>query len=334
MLPEIFENFLYNLEHAFGKNPKTLKSYRINLTDFNNYMFNGNTETNLDDIKKLHAEDILINFLRIKQSEGMSGASINSRISTIRSFYKWLCARGELTLDISKNIPMFKKETKVCDPLTFEECKQLLDNVRNKMILNTNYETTKMNLMLSILIGAGLRIEELHFLNISNIDKENNCINLTKTKFGKQRSVSIPVELIEDLDIFLDYRLKLNEKLSEDLQDCLFISRNSNRLSVEMIRISVYKEFNELGFEDKDVHSLRKSYVTNMIDAGCPIHVVSSQVGHSNVNTTLSIYNKPTLKDTSEYNKLFSRKEEVKKEEKKVSKVNNVIQLNFGSNVI
>lgn len=332
-LPEIFEQFLYNLEHAFKADKKTIKSYRINLVDFNNYMFNGSLETNIEDIKKLYAEDILINFLRVKESKGMSGASLNSRISTIRRFYSYLVARGEITLDISRNIPMFKKETKTCDPLTFNECKLLLDNVRNKMILKTDIVTTRINLILSIFLAAGLRIEELHFLNIDSFDIENKCLNLEKTKFGKKRDVSIPNQLFEDLSLYLEYRSKLNEKLSDELRNALFISKKYNRLSVEQIRKLVYKEFDELGFNDKDIHSLRKSYVTNMIESGCPVHVVSSQVGHSNINTTLNIYNKPKLKDTEEYNVLFSKKDD-KKNNKIIKKQENVIQIQFNSNVI
>lgn len=340
-LPKIYEDFLYNLEFAFRKSDKTLRAYRINLKDFNDHLFNGSLKTSLEDIKQLRDEDILIRFLRVKESEGMSGASLNSRVSTIRSFYKWLMHRGDLTLDVSRNLPSFKRDTKVCTPLNFEECKQLLDNVRNKMLLNTNYETTKMNLILSILVGAGLRIEELHYLDISNFDRENKCLHLTKTKFGKERSVSIPEQILDDLDIYLEYRLPLNNRISLELSDCLFISKRRNRLSVNMMRISIYKEYEELGFEDKDIHSLRKSYITNLIDAGCPVHEVSKQVGHTNINTTLNTYYKPEVKDTSKYNKLFNSKNENndtennKKENKKIIKIDkNVIQLKFGSNVI
>lgn len=329
----LINRFLFVMEEGFNKDSKTIKAYGNCLNEMKKYIFNDN-DFNIEQLKLLNAEDYLINWLnKVKNENNLTDGSLNQRISCLRSFYKWLIGRNDLQINVAASIPLYKNDNiNTCDPLSFDECKLLLDSVRNEMILNTNITTTRINLILGIFLGCGLRIDEVHELNIYNFDYENKCLHLEKTKFNKHRTVSVPTQLFEDLSLYLEYRLKLNDKLDLSLHECLFISKKYNRLSVEQIRKLVYKELDKLNLRKVDVHSLRKSYVTNMIDSGADIHVISNQVGHSNINTTLNIYNKPKVKDTEEFNKLFTNN---KKDKKVVNdKKSNVIQIQFGSNVI
>ena len=334
-LPEVFELYLYNFEHAFSKDAKTVKSYRDVLNNFNKYIFNSSIETSIEDIKTLEADDILLKFLKVYQVEGNKGkgvknSTLNKNIAAIRSFYDWASDRY-LIKNVAKRIPLFKNDSKSKDILQLDDCQKLINNVKRKMLEDPNLTTTRVHLIISLLLGTGVRIEELSYIRISLINKSERYIHLEKTKFGKERTISIPQQLVSEIESYLEFRLLENEKLQEDVQDFLFTSRKYNRLSPEQIRVLVYKEYEELGFKNIDVHSLRKSFTTNMIDAGCPVHEVSKMLGHKNINTTLNIYNKPDLKDTSEFNILFNN--EVKETKHKITKEenSNVIQISFNA---
>lgn len=337
MKNNLIDDFL-QVMNGYGKDEKTIKSYKICMMEMKRYVFQ-DQDFSIEDLRVKLADDYRINWLEIKRKEGLKCSSLNQRISCLRTFYKWLIGRQEISLNIADSIPLYENKTNEAkEPLTLLECKKLLDYVRNEMILDTNIYSTRNNLIVSIFLAAGLRIDEVKNLNISNFDYDNKCINLTKTKFSKKRSVSIPNQIFEDLDLYLEFRNRLNNKLNQDLQDCLFISKKYNRLSDVQIRKIIYKLYEELDIKDKDVHSLRKSYVTNLIASGAEVHEVSAQVGHTRTSTTLNIYNRPQLKDLSEFNILFKQenhKKEVKKESKKIiNKDDNVIQIQFGTSII
>lgn len=298
---KLINDFLIVMKEGFDKDIKTIKAYNICLNEMKKYMFEDSDFT-IEDLKKLYAEDYMIKWLQPMKDSNMSVSSLNQRISCLRSFYKWLIGRGELMVNIPKSIPLLVDNTiKTCDPLNLDQCKQLLNHVEYKMNENENINTVRSNLIVSIFLGLGLRIDEVHNLNVSDFNYEKKCLHLKVAKFNKERLISVPDKIFNLLDLYLSYKNNINPNKIKD-NECLLLSRVYKRLSKDQIRILVYKEFNELGFEGKDIHSLRKSYVTNMIDSGCELHEVARQVGHKNINTTLNIYNRPTLKDTTEFN--------------------------------
>lgn len=335
---KIFNEYLYNAEHAHKMDKKTLKSYRINLKELNDYMFNSKEYTYIDDLKSLFAEDYLISWLRKKEEEGLSASSLNSRISSLRSVYKFCCSRGYLSNDVSKNIPMFKSDKQEKKTLTFEECKQLLNYVNSKSESNPNYETKRLRLIVNLFLMCGLRIEELSLIQESDIDLDNRKINLKNTKFDKIRTVSITSDFIYMYNDYITYRNKLNEKLDPELHEYLFISKKYKVISTEALRISVYKAIQECGLPHVTIHSLRHSYAYLMLENGSSLNDLCFTLGHNSINTTKIYIKQNKEKDMSVYNPLFNN-QEVKKENNIVKptiskeKNSNLIQIKF-NNVI
>lgn len=319
-------NTFLEVYEGYGKSKITTDNYKICLTEMKEYIFN-NEDFKVSDIKSKFAEDYIINWLEIKKKEGMKNSSLNQRISALRSFYKWLIGRQQISIDVSKSIPSYdaNKTSNAKEPLTLEESIKLVTYVRNEYEQNPSYKTCKNLLLIEIFLAGGLRIKEVSNLKFNNFDFEKNRLDLTCTKFDKERAVSIPAGLIETLNLYKGYRNQLNHDLSEDNKDYIFISQKLNKLSTDQIRRDVYKLYKKLDIPNKDIHSLRKAYTTIMISSGAKVHHVSSQLGHKKIDTTLNIYNKPTLENIGGINPLF----EHKKENKVVEKNKNVIHLNF-----
>lgn len=319
-------NTFLEVYEGYGKSKITIDNYKICLNEMKKYVFD-NKDFTVSDIKSKFAEDYIINWLEIKRKEGMKNSSLNQRISALRSFYKWLIGRQQILIDVSKSIPSYdvNKTSEVKEPLTLEESIKLVNYVRNEYKEKPSYKTCKNLLLIEIFLAGGLRIKEVSNLKFNNFDLDNNRLDLTCTKFDKDRAVSIPAGLTETLILYKDYREQLNVDLSEDNKDYIFISQKLNKLSTDQIRRDIYKLYKKLDIPNRDIHSLRKAYTTIMISSGAEIHHVSKQLGHEKIDTTLNIYNKPTLENIGEINPLF----EHKKENKVVEKNKNVIHLNF-----
>lgn len=317
----LISEFLHVMKE-YDKSQETIDKYEICLKEMKEYMF-VESDFSIENIKSKYAEHYITKWLEVKRKEGLKNSSLNQRISALRTFYKWLQGRQLIVIDVSKSIPMYdvSKTSEDIEPLTLEECENLLTYNKEQFELNPNIKTCRNLLIIEIFLGAGLRIDEVSNLKINDFDLENSCLKLTKTKFNKKRATSIPSEIFNVLEIYMNYRNKLNSKVSEDLKEYLFLSQKLTQLSTDQIRRSVYKMYKDLGIENKNIHSLRKSYTTIMINSGADAYEISKQIGHSKIDTTLNIYNKNELKNTSIYNPLF--------ENKVIDKDNNVITVNF-----
>ena len=330
----IYEEFLYNFEKAYGRSDKTIESYQITLNEFNQYLFNDKPDITIEDIKNLYADDILINYLKVKESEGLKPSSLNARVAAIRSFYKWLLSRGLISLDISKSIPTFKNpKTEDKETLDLEECWKLLDYVNFKAYVKPNLKTKRMQLIVNLFLGCGLRIEELSLLENDCFDLENGKLNLTKTKFKKRRSVSVPDSVLDIYKEYMSFRIEINNKLDDSLKSYLFISQKLNVLSTDQIRRDIYKIVKECDLKKITVHSLRHSYAQILLNTGdVELHSLSFEMGHSSIATTMRYIKQNEHKKLSDYNPIFNKKEVIDNKPKiKKDKNSNVIQLSFGN---
>jgi site-specific recombinase XerD len=338
MLPKLYEDFLYSLKEAKRRDDDTIYAYRLNLREFNKYVFNDREDVTPEDIRKLFADDILIKWLRVKEKEGLKAASLNQRLSTLKSLYKWLEGRREISINILRGISLFKDTEKTeKDILTLEESIELLDRSEYLANENESYETLRDYFIAALFLSSGVRINELHLLNFNNLDLENNKLFLearqTKGK-SKFRTISIPEEIIEIYNKYLPYRLEKDKTANLEHKNALFLSQKNNRLSTDQIRRNLYKLMDNCNVRKVSPHALRHSYATNLLAGGATIEEVSQQLGHCNINTTMSFYVHQSDKDVSVHNPVFNRKQkqevkEVKKESKVINKKDNVIQLKF-----
>lgn len=164
-----------------------------------------------------------------------------------------------------------RKTHKLPQVFTIEQIQQLLsvvDNVKHKMIISLFY-------------GAGLRMNELKHVRLSDIDSKSFQIKVVTAKGGKQRFTILPKGLLEPLRHYYKmYRPK--EYLFEGQRTGVPMHERSIQHFIQR-----YITLIGLGNKDYSAHTLRHSFATHLLDNGTDIHAIKELLGHSNLDTTI-----------------------------------------------
>jgi len=131
-----------------------------------------------------------------------------------------------------------------------------------------------------LLLSTGIRRSELVGLNISDYSKIDKVLKITR-KGGDEQLIELTDEAIESIE---DYLLVRDDK---EKTKALFLSNRGTRLSPEGLWLIVKEQLKTVGLEGS-THTLRHTFVTELIRQGVPLPVVQSVVGHKSPQTTIS----------------------------------------------
>lgn len=284
---EKFRNYL-----AVEKNysPHTIKNYMVDLEEFSSFV--GNEA--LENVNYL----TLRKFLAHLRSRSLAKRSIGRKLSSIRTFFKFLHREGFMksnpaagisTPKMDKKLPIFLDEKEIVKFITAPD-KKNFTGARDRAILETLY-------------SAGIRVSELVGINIHNVDFVNGVIKVLG-KGRKERLAPVGNKAIEAIRNYLDYRniKKWNSK------DALFLNKSGKRLSDRHVRRIVDKYIKVLSRKEHvSPHTLRHSFATHLLNRGADLRIVQELLGHKNLSTTQIYTHVTTERLKSVYSKAHPR---------------------------
>lgn len=287
---ELISDFGNYLMYERGYSKNTVESY---LRDIR--MFLESISKSVDDISKNDIDDYILEILPILDS-----SSINRKIASIKSFFKYLCNfRG--FINVSEGIESLKRKKRLPNYLTTLEVDRLLN-----IELNNAFDYRN-KAMLELLYATGLRASEIINLDVTNLDINNMALKV-HGKGNKERLLPVSKIAIKYLEIYLnEYRNKLFVK-KKKVSDKLFL----NNHGVGLTRQGLYKILKELSTQakiDKEItpHVLRHSFATHLIECGADIRSVQELLGHENAETTEVYTHLANNFVEMSYNKYFTR---------------------------
>jgi len=257
------------------------KVYRSNLLTFFRYVF----RTIKKDEWQLTRVDV-IEYKRYLIDKKYSNLTIDSRITTLRKFYKYLSdlALYENIMLGVKNPPKysgFKKK-----PLNDIQISALIKN------LKCDTEIEKRNFaIIWIMLETGIRSVEVTRLDYSDIIITNDFSGLKIQRKGSvEKNQSIPVSP-DTINVLQDY-LILRKDLNEASPVFVGYGRNAymQRLSSIGVTQIVVTQMKKVGIKENMIsaHSLRHTYAVNMIRQGKGLYEVQKLLGHKNANMTIN----------------------------------------------
>ncbi len=247
----------------------TLTAYCVDVVQFTQFL-----ELNESDLPSVRSNQIRSWVVHLFD-EGLSKKSINRKLSSLRTFFKWLKKEGRISanplLKINgpkneKRLPQFAKESE-------------LKEERIVHLFEENFEGLRDRLMFELFYQTGIRLSELIELKDLSVDMEKIKV---LGKRNKERIIPISRELA---DLIANYRALRGKQVVSS--SYFFVLKNGNKLYPKF----VYRKINDyLGsatsLDKTSPHVLRHTFATHMLNNGAGLETLKDLLGHANLSAT------------------------------------------------
>jgi integrase/recombinase XerD len=253
------------------------KSYRYDLNSFASFL----EKREIEDLKKIGRSDIR-EYISWCRDRRLSSRSISRRISTLRSFFRFLLAENHIESDPTSMIDQPKLGRTLPKTLTVNEVDVLLA-VSEKLDKGKPLEARN-HVMFHLLYATGLRVSELVKLPLISFNRHSGNLRVLG-KGGKERLVPIGEQARLLLEEYLDHvRPQL---LLGKTSPSLFVTRQGKAMTRNRYW-QILKDIARQADIGKNVspHALRHSFATHLLENGADLRSVQLMLGHSDISTT------------------------------------------------
>lgn len=267
-------DFEQHLGSARQLAPLSVRNYLNDLTPFFEYL-DMKGVTDLDRADRLFLRGYLAWLLDI----GYERPSMARKLTSLRSFYRFLLDRGDVSRDQTGVVSAPKLQKKLPIVVSQDEIDHLMT-----MPDQTRPAGIRDRALLEVMYGAGLRVSEAQSLDLKDVNRQTREVRVLG-KGSKPRVSLVGSSSIDALNTYLaDVRTRWTKPRSGD---ALFLSQYGARLSVRAIQRMVKKYALAAGLDsDFHPHTLRHSFATHLLDGGADLRVVQDLLGHASPATT------------------------------------------------
>ena len=280
----LIDSFLEYLRLERNYSERTIVSYETDLREFEEYF--QEVDAGLD-FKKIDA-DIVRRWMVHLMDEGRAATSVNRKLSTLRSFYRFLLRRKEVVINPMLKVVGPKKKK----PLPFFVREKDMDRLLDESLFEEGFEGCRDRLILEMFYATGMRLSELIGLNDADVDLSARLIKVTG-KRNKQRLIPFGDEMEEDLLIYIKVR---NETLPEGTK-AFFVRKNGMRMYPLQVYRLVRKSLSKVvTLKKRSPHVLRHTFATAMLNGKAEMRAVKELLGHESLVTT-GVYTHTTFEE-------------------------------------
>jgi len=276
--------FIHYLSVEKNASPHTCRCYRRDLEGFEDFLKSTGISlrpTGGVEIEKVDRIAIrkYLSFLHRKNKK----SSIARKISTLRSFFKYLVREQVIPSNPAKSVSTPKVEKTLPTTLTVDEAFRLMESpksISEKSSEGAKEKGLRDRAILELLYSSGLRVSELVGLNSNQLDLDLGIVRVMG-KGRKERIVPVGVKAIEVLKAYLEERGMLKG------DEPIFVNSLGGRLTARSVGRLIKKYSRHSGiFRKVSPHSLRHTFATHLLDAGADIREIQEMLGHSSLSTT------------------------------------------------
>lgn len=271
MYIEQFTNYL-RLERNYSE--RTISAYQQDLMLFE--LFIRSVDSTLE-LVTVH-RDVIRMWVVSMMETGEAATTVNRKLSTLRTFYKFLTSRGIVKHSpvrdikgpkVSKPLPHFVRDSEMNRILDDAEQDNGFISVRNRTVLALFYET-------------GIRLAELISINNVDIDFDNSTLKVTG-KRDKQRIIPFGTGMAEQLKEYMQIR---DAEFDSKDSDALFLNIKGGRIKRHQVYHLVKDALADTSVEKKSPHVLRHTFATSMLNNDAELGAVKELLGHNSLATT------------------------------------------------
>ena len=281
MLIDAFLDYL-RLERNYSV--KTIVSYRTDLLEFEEYFKKVDAEL---DFTRADA-DVVRNWMVNLMDDGRTATTVNRKLSSLRSFYRFLLKRKVVSVDPMVKVVGPKKKK----PLPSFVREKDMDRLLDESLYDEGFEGCRDRAILEMFYATGMRRSELIGLDVADVDLSAKLIKVTG-KRNKQRLIPFGDELAEGL---LEYIKVRNETLLQGTE-AFFVLKNGERMYPEAVYRLVRRYLSGVvTLKKRSPHVLRHTFATAMLNGKAELRAVKELLGHESLATT-EVYTHTTFEE-------------------------------------
>ena len=220
-------------------------------------------------------------FLGWSGRQGLSKRSVARRLAAVRGLFAFLHAEERIAANPAGALRAPKVERRLPGHLSAADVEAVFSFAETIAAENT-LQGTRTLLVLELLYGSGLRLSELHGLDVGDIDLEERLARVTG-KGSKERIVPLTGAAVTAMGRYVPRR----SEVAEPAEEALLVNRYGSRLSRRSVQGAVRSCLEEVaGARGLSAHALRHTFATHLMEAGADLLSVKELLGHVSLSTT------------------------------------------------
>ena len=266
--------------------PLTVRNYMADLHEFLAMCGIAEEEFDPNEIDRDMVRGWVVALGKRKNARGqtLAAASINRRISTLKSFFAWLMREGVIEKNPTMALPRLKTPLRLPNYVSEEQMSQSIEHLTEELSEENSFTATRNALIILMFYGLGIRRAELVGLNRDDLSEDMTQLRV----HGKGNKVRVVPVLRFIADHIQEY---LNEISRSEIciidKNALILSLKGTRLSSQSVYSIVRREMQRMGVKGKkSPHVLRHTFATHLMNRGGDMRQIQELMGHSSLRST------------------------------------------------
>jgi len=288
------ETFLKYLQYEKRYSPRTLVSYKTDLRQFEAFL-----EKEFDSKPHQANYGMVRGWIVSLSEQKLDAPSINRKIACLRSFFKFLRKREEITNDpmlkvkvlkVKKKLPHFVNETELVPFLNGD-----VKGKSSEEDKRTIHDQKRDQVILEVLYGTGMRLSELIGLREKDINFNDRTVKVLG-KRNKERVIPFSRGIVL---LLKEYREVRDREVERKDPEHFFVTQSGKKLYPVLVNRIVKNLLRGMNVEKKSPHVLRHTYATHLLNKGAEINAVKDLLGHTSLAAT-QVYTHNTIEKLKE----------------------------------
>jgi len=275
------DDFIQHLEGERQLSPNTVGAYQRDLRQLSEFLTEhlGRDDWHWgdDDIDRLALRGFMGSLTRL----GRTKRTVARKISAARALFRFLHLEDRIPVDPTRSVRSPRIEKRLPGHLTQSDARDVLA-AAEQAATDRTLRTARDLVILELLYGSGLRLSELHDLDLRSVDRSTGQARVMG-KGRKERIVPVTDAALRAIEA---WELRRSEVV-EAGNSALLVNAKGRRLSRRSIQASVSASFEAAaGARGLSAHALRHSFATHLLEGGADLLAVKELLGHVSLSTT------------------------------------------------